>query len=407
MRFKTRTIELVLRDNDNAKRLKDPFNPHIFHLEALLPFSEAVKLERGNANVRPASEKKPLKAMLVTSEEMPETFHVKNRGITYLCERFEFDNSTRSLRVTIPVLPKNWEEIDDLDVRYGIADGGHTFEVVERTIPRFHELKAEDDDWKEPFVRVHFMATGDEQLDDIEQVVEALNTSLQVQQYTLDEYKNEFDELKEALTHAGFDVGLIAFRENEEKDWHVIEIIQRLSLFLKDRWTLTQPAQMYKSKAKALLLYKTAREEFRRLFDVIEDVITFPEFIQSELSRGELVQRRSFGRLKSVKPLKKPFTRAGTPYTTDHRMDTAALYPMVAPFRELLVLKGDRFRWRVNPKEVYRRCAADLYQVLLTRSNKARVPSHLGSDMEYWGACVPIVMRAKDDLFEELAEANR
>jgi hypothetical protein len=403
MRHSTKQIALSVRDNDHCKRLKDPFGGGIHHLEAFLPFSEAVKLDRGNANVRPPADRKPLNAMVETVEETPQTFHIKNRGITYLCDRFSFDNSQRKLTISVPRVVEGSPDLEEFEPRFGIADGGHTFEVIKRTVEKVADYKKLDD-WSEPFVRIHFVGTEGDDLDDIDKVVEALNTSLQVQQYTLDEYQNKFEELKEALRKANFDVDLIAFRENEDREWHVIEIIQRLACFLKDRWQLTQPASMYKSKTKALESYKddATRGEFRKLFDVISDVISFPEFIQAELSRGELVQRRSLGRLKAVKPLKKPYCRPGTTYETDHRMDMAALLPMAAAFRELLTLKGDRYRWRVDPKEAFRRCAADLYQVLVTRSSKARVASHLGTDMEYWGACVPIVMRVKDQMVEEL-----
>src|SRR5207245_249888 len=146
------------------------------------------------------------------------------------------------------------ESLEDIGIKFGIADGGHSHEVVKRAVLRLPELQ-KSEGWREPFIRVHFIATDREQLEDIDQVVEALNTSLQVQQYTRDEYQNKFEELKEALSKAGFDTSLIAFRENEEKEWHVIEIIQRLACFLKDRWQLTQPASMYKSKATALALY--------------------------------------------------------------------------------------------------------------------------------------------------------
>ena len=78
----------------------------------------------------------------------------------------------------------------------------------------------------------------------------------------------------------------------------------------------------------------------------------------------------------------------------------AALLPMAAAFRELLVLKGDRYIWRVDPKQVFRNCTNDLYTVLLNRIAKVRVVSQLGSDMEYWSACVPIVMRAKDTVLD-------
>src|SRR5262249_20421864 len=205
-----------------------------------------------------------------------------------------------------------------------------------------------------------------------------------------------------ALDKAGFDVDLVAFRENEEREWHVLEIIQRMACFLKERWQLTQPASMYRSKGKALELYTndSTRAEFRRLYDVIVDVITMPEFIQAELSTGELVQRRSFGRLRAVKPLKKSWQRPGTEYYTEHKLDMGALLPMAAAFRELLVLKGDRYVWRVDPKKVFRECADQLYTVLLSRIAKVRVTSQLASDMEYWSACVPIVMRAKDAVLD-------
>jgi hypothetical protein len=399
--MKYRTIELVLRDQDHSKRLKDPINPSIYHLETLLPFTEAGKLAKGNANVRPPAEKKPLKQMMITVDESPETFHLKNRGITYLCTKFEYDNARKVVAVTVPDVPDDAEE-DDLP-KFGIADGGHTFDVIVRTIGKLREEYESKDGWTEPFVRIRFVSGDTERLVQIEEVVEALNTSLQVQAYTLDEYQNQFEELKTALNKSGFDTKLIAFRENEDREWHVLEIIQRLACFLKERWQINSPVQMYKSKGRALELYidlKT-REEFRALFDVIREVVTLPEFIQSELSRGNVVQLRSLGKLKPVKPVKRPETRPGTSYETDHKIDLAALLPMAAAFRELLVLKGDRYHWKIDPRIVFRASAKDLYQILVSRSAKARTASALGADTEYWGACVPIVLRAKDRLLEE------
>ena len=390
-------VEVALTDDDHCKRLKDPCQTDTFHLEAFLPFTEAVKLERGNANVRPSSNRKPaFRAMVETVEKAPDTFHIKNRGITYFCERFQYENGKKSLRVTLPQVAD-----DEDEPKFGIADGGHTFAVIQETVGRLQELQ-EMEGWTVPYVRIHFISGTRSESTSDEEIVEALNTSSQVQQFTLEEYAGEFDELKEALTKAGFDISQIAFRENEEKEWKVVEIIQRMACFLKERWQLTQPASMYKSKAKALDLYITqeSRAEFRRLYDVINDVVTFPEFIQGTLSKGELVPLRSFGRLRAVTGLKKPWKRPATPFTTNHRMDMAALLPMAAAFRELLVLKGDRYAWRVDPKTVFESCADKLYNVLNSRSAKIRSTSQLGADMEYWGACVPIVMREKDRILD-------
>ena len=48
-----------------------------------------------------------------------------------------------------------------------------------------------------------------------EEMVEALNTSTQVKEHTMDEYRNEFQSLKNVFTASGFDIKNISFREND------------------------------------------------------------------------------------------------------------------------------------------------------------------------------------------------
>src|SRR5262245_54210113 len=55
----SRTVVLSAPDTELVKRLHDPYSDHLYHLEAILPFSEVAKLDRGNANVRPPDKKKP------------------------------------------------------------------------------------------------------------------------------------------------------------------------------------------------------------------------------------------------------------------------------------------------------------------------------------------------------------
>ncbi len=406
MLFPTRVIELHPKDNEHIKRLNDPAEAGLFHLETWLPFSEAAKLDRGNANVRPASErKKPFRDMMDTVEKSPSSFHYKNRGIIYRCEKFEFDNAKRVLRVTVPdIPPDDLEDLENGEPKFGIADGGHTFEVILQTINRANEL-SEREGWKEPFVRVHFLAGQAFDSGELEQVVEALNTSSQVQQFTLDEYQNKFEELKAALKQGGFDPNLVAFRENEEKDWDVREVIQRLACFLKDRWKSTQPSSMYKSKGKALDLYTndSTHDEFRKLYNVAADVVTLPEYIQSEFSKGDAVKGRKFGKVRAVKNLKKPYTPPGTSYSTDHEMDLAASLPIAAAFREVLELKGDSYYWRADYKEVFKVAAEELYKALLTKVKTAKAVNSLGADTEYWTQCSNIVLRAKYEVLSRTA----
>jgi len=223
--------------------------------------------------------------------------------------------------------------------------------------------------------------------------VEALNTSSQVQQFTLDEYQNKFDEMRKALQTGGFDPSVVAFRENEDKEWDVRDIVQRLA-----------PASMYRSKGKALDLYtnEATHDEFRKLYDVAADVVTLPEYIQSEFSK-DTGKGRSSGKIRAVKTLKKPLTPARTHYTTDHEIDLAASVPMAAAFRELLELKGDRYYWRASYKEVFKVAAEELYKTLLSKVRSAKAVNSLGADTEYWTQCANIVLRAK---YEVLSKSN-
>jgi NTP pyrophosphatase (non-canonical NTP hydrolase) len=413
MIYPTRTIEVFSRDNDHCKRLKDPTSTNLYHLEAFLPFTEAVKLETGNANLRPPSERKrPFQEMIITVEDDPASFHKKNRGITYLCDKFEFDNAKRRLLVSIPVLEPvsktNVSDVGDDEPRFGIADGGHTYEVIRQTVDRMNELK-DQEGWTEPFVRVHFLAGESVVSGEIDQIVEALNTSSQVQQFTLDEYQNKFDELKKALSDSGFDINLIAFRENEEKEWDIREIVQRMACFLKDRWKFTQPTSMYRSKGKALDLFTSdlTRPEFEKLYGVVRDIITLPEFVQSQFSRGVATQGKRFGGLRAVKTLKKPQARPGTNYATDHLMDLGASLPIAAAFRELLELSGDRYVWRVRPDVIFSKCGEELYKILASKSRTAKSVNSLGSDTELWTQAVNIVLRTKDDILSSAASGTR
>jgi hypothetical protein len=387
-----RAIELRVTE-DFGRRLKDPANTSIFHFETYLSFSEAVKLERGNANVRPPKDNHPFKEMMLSVEDSPQHFHLKNRGITYICEKFQYDNQSRMLTITIPNVPKS--KLDsETSPRFGIADGGHTFKVVEDVAADIDSYKQEED-WTEPFVRVHFMASeSDVGIDD---VVEALNTSIQVKRFTLEEYRGKFDELKNALTATRFDISQVAFRENEDKAWQVTEIIQRLACFLKDRWKIIPPSSMYRSKEKALQLFINDEVgEFKKLYPIIKDVITFPEFIQSSLS--ENIEGRKLGKVKGVKKQSKQFRRECTEYLSLYRMDGAIVLPMAAAFRSLLVSKGEGYQWKVNPYDVFKQCADDLYEVLLGRIRRVKSASQLAADQEYWISCEKIVLSAKDEL---------
>lgn len=388
-----KNVTLKIENPDTARLVVDPSNPDIKHLEAIVSFAEASKLPRGNANVRPPSAKrKPFRAMSHTVEYDPRSFHLRNLGITYLTAKAKYDAEAGT--ITIP-----GEKEDQLQL-WGILNGGHTFAVIKQTIENIEDFK-EVTNWTMPLVKIDFIIT--ENHSKIPAIVEGRNTSTQVHESTLDNYNHRYDDLRDALATCGFR-DLVAYAENEEKEWKVEEIIQRLACFLRERWIRIQPTSMYKSKGKARRLYTNSEthSEFQPLMgSVLKDVLTLPEFIQAEFSRGHIVNGRKFGRLKSVKPLPKPWVRPGTEYETNHKMDMAVLLPMAAAFRELLEKnKKGEYRWKLPYKAVFRECAAELYEVLVEHTSRARLGSHVSSDMDYWGSCLHTVMRTKERMID-------
>lgn len=401
-------IALRVSDADYCKRIKDPFDPNLHHLETLLPFSEVNKLVSGNANVRkPKESSKPYRKMIETVEKNPRAFHVKNRGITFICSGFDITPNNSGVRQLNVHLEMNGEaEFVDTEIsdarKVGIADGGHTFAVISDTMERLDKLKT-GVDWTEPYVRVRFLTSKAAYVIP-EEMVEALNTSTQVKEHTMDEYRNEFQPLKDILTASGFDISNISFRENDPGTWDVREIIQRLGCFLKDKPALGP--QLYRSRQKALKMYidPKTREDFLALADVMADVAFLPEYIESQFSSKENMKTRNrFGGLRVVDALEHDYTYPSLGYKTRHRLDLAATLPLAGAFRELLQVNlntGKQF-WIVDWKEAFKRTADELYRALTSNLAAASPVATLGSDPAYWTTAANVILRVKSEMLQE------
>ena len=408
-------ISLRVNDADHCKRIKDPFDPNLHHLETLLPFSEVNKLVPGNANVRkPKESSKPYRAMIETVEKNPQAFHVKNRGITFICASFEITQPSSAGMRHLNIHLEKDDDVDLLDTevtdarKVGIGDGGHTFAVISDTMDRVETLKAIDS-WVEPYVRVRFMTSKAAYVSP-EEMVEALNTSTQVKEHTMDEYRNEFQPLKDILTNSGFDIKNISFRENDAGKWDIRDILQRLGCFLKDKPAIGP--QLYRSKGKALRIYIDAktRPEFLALEDVMVDVAFLPEYIESQFSSKENMKTRNrFGGLAVVDKLKDEFVYPSLGYKTNHRLDLAASLPLAGAFRELLQAdpKTGKLTWIVDWKEAFKRTADDLYRALTSCYAIAKTGHALGSDPTYWTTAANVILRVKSEMLQERLSAGR
>lgn len=387
-----KSISLSLKGGGTCFAFDDPRLKDVHWVEAVLPFAEASKLEKGNANIRPPAMKRPFKAMEDTLQKHPEHFHVLNRGIFYVCGSAKYDGKS-----TIKIEPKRGR-----GEPWGIGDGGHTFDVVCKWVGLEEQLAKDAASTRaEPFVRVTFASWEDPSLS-VSTVVEARNTSLQVQSYSIEDYKGSFDPIKEALKAAKFDPGLVAYRENMAKPWHITEVIQRLACFLVEEWRTKHPTSMYTSKNRAVKLYLSGEKqaEFESLFPLIKDIITLPDRIASMISVGDLVNVRKLESIPKANSAiakrysRESYTRPGTNFQQKHKIDVAATLPMASAFRELLVKdKNGNYKWTVPLDKALKDCLPDMFDILLEQGKKAPVPSALGYDAAYWAGCQNVTVR--------------
>jgi hypothetical protein len=382
---KEKTITLDLSQG-GALQMKSPYadNKREYWV-ALLSFSEVSKLERGNANVRPPAETRATLGMFDTVLHSPQSFLEKNRGIIYICD--EVKEKRGQLVVTAGGAGM-----------WGIADGGHTFEVVCQSVERAKENIELAKGWVEPFVWVKFYPMPGANRDDIAPIVEAVNTSIQVQASTMYDYQGKFDELKKALRDADFDPKNVAWRENVNCAWRQKDVLQRMACFLQ-RWNKRgggTPKSMYSSKNRAVEYYvdEATRPEFRELYDVIADVLTLPERLQSRIS-AEPKYAGKLKQLEIVRELKRQYFKPGAEkFPTKHRIDMAGLLPMAAAFRVLLKPGSDgRLKWSMKVDKVIDDCLDDLFAVLFSFSKKAPYPSQIAFDDSYWIACENVLLQ--------------
>jgi hypothetical protein len=419
MPIQKKTITITVKTDSLIASLRNPYDDSIFHLETILPFSEANKLIPGTANVRkPRAASRPYRKMIETVELSPRTFHAENRGIVFVCEDFDVsevepprknkagkpgqptEKDSPGLTQIVLTVEDNSEDLQEEDARTrtGIADGGHTFAVIAHTMEHIKELQEKNPEWREPHVRVKIMLTRGI---DINRVVEALNTSTQVKDYTLDDYRSEFDGLKQALADQQFDTKEIAWRENDTGYWDIREIVQRLALFIPDKPNFGP--RLYKSRQSALRMYMENRKQFSPLLPLAKDLAFLPELIEAQFSSRENIKARMrLGSLRAAKGLSEERQFPSLGLSTKYAFNLAATLPIAGAFRELLIMSEDTVEWEVDHREALSLAAEDLYRALT--DTLATIPAgnigSMGSNQAYWSQCSNVMLRVKGEMLK-------
>ena len=317
-------------------------------------------------------------------------FHLKNRGIVVSAQKVNYNNKTG--KVTIYFENTQY---------HGNIDGGHTYKIV-------CDHKGENLD---QYVQFEIM-TGVEDI--IENLAEARNTSVQVDEKSMAELAQKFDPIKEALEGMPF-YRRIAFRQNQssvdeetgrnEKMIDAREVVAIINMFNVDKFTgSNHPIQAYSSKAKMLSIYLSDVESYRKYVNIIPDIFDLYDGIEQEFAKayneaGGKYGRKKYSGFKDGNVIAK--SKFGL-HELQYKIRDGIMYPVVAAFRSLVKFNEStgKYEWNsgVNPLKIWDKCKTELAsKVMSFASSIGDNPNAVGKDQNVWDLAYMTVLLNKSN----------
>lgn len=319
-------------------------------------------------------------------------FHVLNRGILLSADEVSFDNKEKKATIKF-VDPKI----------HGIVDGGHTYRQI---------LKYQEDMNLifEKYVQIEVVTT----FDSIEELAEARNNSVAVDDKSIEELRGTFEPIKRIIENhliqgeKYFD--RISFRQNEfwgNKDVNNIidvrEIIALINMFnplLYDPMVPVHPIQSYTGKAASLNKFLKmsppgTREEdpeyrkavVEKMGIIIPDIFELWDIIETQFAK---VSKELNKRYES-----KPYSNYGkdnikkislfSNIEMEYTIPKGIIYPVLGAFRALICEKNGKYNWVVSPFDVWNEKKEQIVTSVLESSAQfGNSPDKLGRSALLW-----------------------
>ncbi len=306
----------------------------------------------------------------------PGTFHLKNHGIIVVAR------SVKQLAED-----ENMYEVK-LGDGHGVLDGGHTYKLITKhnkigDLPENQYVQVEvrvgvPDDW-------------------IPELSGGLNTSVQVQDMSLDHLAGAFDWIKKALADEPY-FNEIAWSENDPGAYDARDLISLMYLFNIDLFPNDQdelPIAAYEKKSEALKAFENDADHFKRMRPILKDILKLYDTIAKEARDiwNDSKPDAKAGRLAFMDESNgREFSFHFTQEIGKYQLFDGALYPILGAFRWYVERdpKTQKMRWRRGFKAVLRAWQKNAYQLLrLTKATSdqlGRNPNAIGKSRPHWAA---------------------
>lgn len=339
-----------------------------------------------------------IKKHLLNEEGTPNTFHLKNKGITLIAANVE-------------------RRADDeyelvFELGQGIVDGAHTYELITQALPEISEMNKGLGDEAAPmsqFVKLEVLTGVSPDLGP--EIAGGLNTAVQVQEMSLADLRKEFTWIKEELAAQQYQ-DQIAFRENENAPYDARDIVVILDLFnILDfpNDGAEHPIRAYTSKAQVLANYLKHRTNYERLRPLLKDILLLHDIIGMEARDKHNETGGKGGKLVFVEthnrsPYSFPFIGKQGKY----RLVGGALFPILGAFRWMVQLnpQSGTPEWRGGfpaVRALWDKVGGEMMRATQSTSDElGRKPHAIGRSRNHWASLHKTVANA--DLMKRAAK---
>jgi len=421
LRFFVGNIHPEGRDFHHFKNGRKVSVPKIFNAEPLVKDLLAKPVPSGNnprSHPKECTRSPVAREIATTLQEDPQIFGLVNRGALIIADDCHVKDGVMTITLTNPDI-------------HGAADGATTLTVADKIIKKFLENRSleevPDDELPEPLkvARVPIkVIAGVSDKECIARIVEGHNTSRQVKDSSLADFRGEFDWLKNhVLESDAMFAGKIGYDENAH-GVKILDILAKLYCFhpINDEIIDNQeqaPVEAYSGKGKliAILENEKLRPGFTNLLPIVKDILLLYEYIHEHFGAAyeAAYNDHKLGRRLGVESFKlaKPEDRPVLPFsgkTLEYEISNALLYPLLSGFRALVTYyktgeNTGKAKWKTNPFHFFDRHRAALIRALIQQIDNQKTPNMAAKNTLPYIALKKEVLLAYGDDLEQSKQA--
>lgn len=339
-------------------------------------------------NVRDAKTKSAVsRSIRDTLRDDPNSFFFRNRGMTLIVSKVEYDNQKDVIEL----------EMSDPN-RNGLLDGGHTYSVIREYLEGLPEEELADFN---AFIKIEIIE-GLTEPEMITNVVEARNTSTQVKEQSLEEHRKSYEAIHAILDKQPYG-NKIAYKEYEldeegkSKDIDVKEILSYLICFDTESFDNNKhPIKAYSTKASVIQHFKNNSDGMEKYIPLLPQILELRDHIYFELPKAYNEVGGRFGALTGViwtgnkARMEKEYLYYSNK-DSEYRIPSGFIYPILAAFRNLVKIKDGKCEWKDDPIKFFETLKEELASTVVKQAIGFNNPNKLGKDEATWKLCYSAV----------------